>query len=88
MDLLSELLSPRSGLKVNWRNPYDSLQSALHAACGKGHAAAVDVLLTRPDIDVNLRDAIGCTPLLLACYSENLSVVKILLEVFLASWST
>ncbi|KAF3941614.1 Inversin [Dactylella cylindrospora] len=54
--------------------------SALHAAAEGGQLAVVKLLLSRPDVDPNLPDDLGRTPLWLAAQSGHADVVQLLLE--------
>ena len=52
----------------------------LHCAIEKGLLPIVRQLLQRKNIDVNIRNKNGCTPLYYACYFDRIDVVKLLLE--------
>ena len=62
---VKEILRNNPTLNVNWRCPYG--WTALRIAGGSGQEAIVSILLTRSDIDVNLKSAYGETPFLIAC---------------------
>ena len=66
--------------EVNFRA--DAGGSALHmAVCSCENSAAIIELLLQAGAEVDSRDTIGRTPLMLASYHGNLVVVKLLLEV-------
>jgi len=65
LEKLEEILRNNPTLNVNWRCPYG--WTALRIAGGSGQEAIVSILLTRSDIDVNLKSAYGETPFLIAC---------------------
>ena len=58
-----------------------TLGSALHVACEKGRSKVVTLLLTAPDIKVNLPDIEGKTPFHIACERGFPEIVKLLLDV-------
>lgn len=68
-------------LPYNNANGQDAQLSlaALHLASANGHNAVVQVLLTSPNIDVNIRDSGGSTPLHWASDNNHVSTVQILL---------
>ncbi|KAK5998954.1 Alpha-latrotoxin-Lh1a-like protein [Cladobotryum mycophilum] len=57
---------------------YKSGQSPLHLAISAGHCTMVKMLLSIPNVDVNLADAMGKTPLHIAAAYGNLDVVMML----------
>lgn len=67
-------------LEVNWRNQNEKFHTALHVACEFGYVEIVQLLLCHPQINVNLRGALHCTPLMHACKEGKLDVVEMLLE--------
>ncbi len=52
----------------------------LHHASEGGHDSIVDMLLQRPEIDVNARNAAGETPIFLAAKAGRMKVVEMLLK--------
>ena len=52
----------------------------LHCATEKGLSQIVEMLLKRKDIDINMRNKNGCTPLYYACSFAHMHLVKLLLE--------
>jgi len=54
--------------------------SILHIASWCGHVDAVETMLSVPETNCNQQNIYGCTPLHLAAFNGNLSVVKILLK--------
>ena len=57
-----------------------AVNNTLIAACARGDAHAVEVLLERGGVDVNYRADGGRTPLYVACSRGNLDVVRVLLQ--------
>jgi len=55
-------------------------QTFLHDCANFGSYEAVKILLAHPNINVNSLNSAGCTPLLLACESGEVSVVQLLLK--------
>jgi len=56
-------------------------KTVLHYACQYGWTRVVELLLARPDIQVNIQDEDGNTPLMYTCQSEsNGDITKLLLE--------
>ena len=64
-------------IDVNWTCGQTTL--LLNAAC-KGHAGIVGLLLRRPDINVNLAQPGGATPLFVAAQQGHVGVVEQLLD--------
>ena len=64
--------------KVNI-NAQDRKGTALHYACFQGFEEAVRILISSPQLDVNIGDKNGITPLMLACKSGHEAVVSMLL---------
>lgn len=53
----------------------------LHQTCSKtGFDGAMKKLLSHPEIEVNARDNIGLTPLMIACSENNIEAVALLLQ--------
>lgn len=62
-------------------NPQDGPSSPLHCAVSHGNLANIYALLEAdPPADVNARDILGQTPLMVAVIDRQASIVKILLE--------
>ena len=62
-------------------NPFSSTgETALTHASNNGRTEVVALLLTRPDIRVNLADFTGETPLVKAAREGNLDIVNMLLQ--------
>ena len=78
---VSSLLRDHPDINVNWTNPdNDDPWTALHNASYCGHVEVVKLLLAFPDINANLKDSNGQTPLSFACESGQVSVVQLLLK--------
>jgi ankyrin repeat protein len=71
------LLLGHEGTNVNQRN--DRGRTALHVAAYSGALKAAELLLEREDIDINLPDNNGWTPLFYAC-SSTPWIAKLLLD--------
>lgn len=65
-------------ININWRLNYG--RTALYFACQGGNSNIVAMLLARPDIDVNLVDDGGYTPMSEACSHHSVSVVRLMLK--------
>lgn len=77
VNCLSEL--PNIGINFVPRNVLDALP-ALHEATRLTDTDILHVLLSRDDVNVNLRDARGCTALYMAAILENDDAMKCLLD--------
>ena len=66
---IRDLLKAHPGVDVNWRNPGDSLRTALHAAAERGWVEVVQLLLADPKIDPNVKDDFDETALQRVCSS-------------------
>ena len=76
---VSSLLRDHPEINVNHSN--DTLQrTALHIASLNGREEVVKRLLAHPDINVNVRDRGGLTPISFGCYYGQVSVVRELLK--------
>jgi len=75
---VKSILRKNPSLNVNWKNEEVRAMSALFVACVNGHHSVVSILLAHPDIDPNLKNSIGWTPFLAACYNGNTSCVRLL----------
>ena len=53
------------GANVNWRNSGGS--TGLHLAAINNHGELLEVLLAHPTVDVNMRNNLSWTPLMMAC---------------------
>lgn len=73
-----ELLVNDLKMDVNKKAQYDAYP--LHVACSRGNKDAVDVLLTSPAIQLNLRDASNDTILHEACTTDNIQLLTVLLK--------
>ena len=63
---------------MNWDGP--NQYTALHFAACRGQGEVVKLLLEQPNIDVNVEDKYGDTPIAFGCRIDSLSVVKSLLR--------
>ena len=77
---VSSLLRDHAEINVNWTNPYNFRQTALHAACYYGRVEVVKLLLAHPGINVNLKDDFGITSLSKGCRNDKMSIVQLLLK--------
>ena len=76
---LRVFMKDNPSLNVNRRESWSS-STALHRACDWGRKGVVKLLLAHPDIDVNVKNKAGETPLSLGCESGKVSVVQLLLK--------
>ncbi|CAG9939899.1 unnamed protein product [Clonostachys rosea f. rosea IK726] len=76
-DIIEELLK-HTGLDPNGQSLEPSLGTALFYTAGKGREPVVKLLLTRPDIDVNLGNS-NATPLANAILGDHIGTVELLL---------
>lgn len=74
------LLGEHPDIDINWNNPRNYNQTALHAACKAGHVNIVSLLLSHPLIDVNSRDIDGGTPFYRSCVHGSTACAKFLLD--------
>jgi len=77
---VKEILRSNPNLKVNWKNDKASDRTALIIACENGHDSVVSILLTHPDIDVNVKNGSGYTPFNTARNNSKISCVELLLH--------
>jgi len=77
---MKEVLRRNPNYNANLRDTEDGDRTALHDACQNGHYSIVSILLTHPDIDVNLGTDDEETPFFWACYSGSTSCVRLLLK--------
>ena len=77
---VKDILRKNPSLNVNWKNEESYANTALVAACEKGHDSVVSILLAHPVIYVNSKRKNGGTPFMIACYSGNTSCVHLLLQ--------
>jgi len=77
---VKELLRNNPHLDVNWKNKWDDSWTALHIASRGGHDPILAILLAHPNIDVNVKNKSGTTPLMMACGSGSISTVILLLK--------
>lgn len=69
-----------SGVDINEKNIYE--ETPLHIACIRSRYEMVHSLCIQPDIERNVIDNEGCTPLLRACLStkeNNIKIIKCLI---------
>ncbi|KAN0068675.1 Ankyrin repeat-containing domain protein [Elaphomyces granulatus] len=83
---MSKILLERDDIDINLGRDYEG-RTALSWACINGCLELVDLILKKDNVDPNVRDYTGCTPLVEACRSthsragvEPLEISKILLE--------
>ncbi|KAK3794511.1 hypothetical protein RRG08_003662 [Elysia crispata] len=55
-------------------------ETVLHTACIKNNVELLEEILSQPNVEVNIQDAIGWTPLHEACNHGNLRCVELLLQ--------
>ncbi len=68
------------GLELNINEKrYPSGNTILHIVCKKNYIDIVKLLLTVPEIDVNIKNNRGNTALMEACYCPRTEIIKILL---------
>ncbi|RXW14277.1 hypothetical protein EST38_g11578 [Candolleomyces aberdarensis] len=78
LSLVRQLLS-NPDIEVNAQHPFTGY-TALCYASRLGHPEAVEALLTRKEVDIHLGPICGCTPLLIAATTNQLSIVALLLS--------
>ena len=78
-DMVSRILDNNSKL-LNQPIEQDFGGGVLHCVAEKGLIDIARQLLEREDIDVNIGNKNGCTPLYYSCSFDNLDVAKLLLE--------
>ena len=75
------LLKTARYLDINWQaENFHMNETALHSVCRSHHTSLLPLLLAHPDIDINVRDTTGATPLYLACKLDNYEHVRLLLQ--------
>lgn len=72
MECVTRLVDLGQGMFVD----PDTGTTALHAAAAGGRAQVVEFLLSMTDLDVDIQDKSGCTPLLRACQNGRLALVR------------
>jgi len=77
---VKDILRKNPSLNVNWKNEEWGAFAALFIACYYGHDSVVSILLAHPDIDPNLKNKFGETPLSKACAFGKTSCVRLLLQ--------
>ncbi|RXW18604.1 hypothetical protein EST38_g7253 [Candolleomyces aberdarensis] len=78
ISLLRQLLS-NPEIEVNAQHPFTGY-TALCYASHLGHPGVVQILLSRKEVDIHLGPICGCTPLLLAASTNQLTTVALLLS--------
>ncbi|RXW15115.1 hypothetical protein EST38_g10739 [Candolleomyces aberdarensis] len=78
ISLVRQLLS-NPEIEVNAQHPFTGY-TALCYASRRGRPEAVRILLSCKEVDIHLGPVCGCTPLLLAASTSQLSIVKLLLS--------
>jgi len=76
---VKEILRNNPNVDVNWKDNATGTTALIRASMN-GHDSVISVLLAHPDIDVNVSDSEGETPLMTACGSERVSCFSLLLE--------
>ncbi|RXW16981.1 hypothetical protein EST38_g8870 [Candolleomyces aberdarensis] len=76
--LVRQLLS-NPEIEVNMQHPFTGY-TALCYACRLGRSEVVENLLARKEVDIHLGPICGCTPLLLAASTNQLTIVALLLS--------
>ena len=79
IDLIRHLLPV--GVDVNWRSEHYSGNSGLHYAAEKNYGELLELLLGQTGVDVNIRNNLNMTPLMLACYQGHENIVRRLCQV-------
>jgi len=64
------LLSTSPAVDLNWKNSEEAGQTALLAACQKGHVAVIQELLLSPSVNVMVTDNRGLSAIT-TCIGEN-----------------
>jgi len=77
---LRRILGGNPDLNVNWVNDGEHGWTALHTASFNGHLAVVELLLSRPDIEVNQKSSGGHTAFLVACGKGQADCARLLLN--------
>jgi hypothetical protein len=65
---------------LNWRDERHGDLTALHVACSRRFLEIVEILLAQPEINVNLTDNQGRTPLNQVCENPDIEVLMMLLR--------
>ena len=77
---LAELIRQDPGFSLNMDQD-GSGYTLLHFACLEGsRSAVIPLLLSHPDIDVNVKNVYGDTPFYYACYWESIPCVREMLK--------
>ncbi|KAJ2911930.1 hypothetical protein MD484_g8488, partial [Candolleomyces efflorescens] len=76
--ILQQLLS-NPDVDVNAQHPFTGY-TALCYACRPGRPESVKILLSREEVDIHLGPRCGCTPLILAASTNQLTIVSLLLS--------
>jgi len=75
---VSSLLRDNPEINVNWTNPGFYQFAALHRASRWDDVEVVKLLLAHPNININVRNRYGQTPLSLGCQEGSVAVVEVL----------
>jgi hypothetical protein len=75
-----KILKENPEVDVNWTSPAHDRTTAIHFGCCQGHDKVVSLLLTHPNIDVNLKDGYGRTPFSYGCSLGQDYCVRVLLR--------
>jgi len=78
---LAELMRQNPGFKVNMDQNVPGGHTLLHYAClDDSRSAVIPILLSHPDIDVNMKEHYGWTPFFAACHNGITSCVREMLK--------
>ena len=80
-DLAKAALNLAEGVDVNWRVKEDDLWSGLHYAVDGNHGDLVDLILSQPRVDINIKTAHNATPLIVGCSEGYENIIRKLLQV-------
>jgi len=76
---VSQTLKDNPDFNINWKGN-TSGNTLLHTASGAGYTSVMKVLLKHPQIDVNVCNHSGQTPIALTCGEERMTSFEILLN--------
>ena len=80
VEQMETLLKENPAVDVNWHYKDSTGWTPLHAACYKGHDAALGVLVAHGAIKINEKTSTGDTPFLLACFEGKASCTRMLIK--------